>query len=105
MVIVDLAAGVEFMGRARREGIDMLVLIVEPGQRSIETANTMGQMAKELGIKRLGGIANKIISSSQINVIRAKMKNIILLKTLITVLLYRKMICCEVGFLMLISCF
>ena len=79
LVIIDLAAGVEFMGRASIQGIDMLVLIVEPGERSIETANRMGQMAKELGIKHVGAIANKITSSGQIDLIRDKMKNIIML--------------------------
>jgi CO dehydrogenase maturation factor len=34
MVIADLAAGVEFMGRASIQGIDALLVIVEPGSRS-----------------------------------------------------------------------
>ncbi len=82
LVIVDLAAGVEFMGRASVQGIDMLMLVVEPGERSIETANRMGEMANELGIKHVGAIANKITSSNQVDLIRDKMKNISLLAAL-----------------------
>jgi CO dehydrogenase maturation factor len=82
LVIVDLAAGVEFMGRASVQGIDMLVLVVEPGGRSIETANKMGQMAKELGIKHVGAIANKITEPEQVNLIQSQLGNIKLLGSL-----------------------
>jgi len=65
VVLVDLAAGVEFMGRASVQGIDALVLVVEPGGRSIETANNMARMAGELGIGCVGAIANKVTDSAQ----------------------------------------
>jgi CO dehydrogenase maturation factor len=79
VVLVDLAAGVEFMGRASVQGIDALVLVVEPGGRSIETANNMGRMAKELGIEYMGAIANKITDSKQVDVIKSQLKDIVLL--------------------------
>ncbi|MCX5636062.1 MAG: AAA family ATPase, partial [Planctomycetota bacterium] len=50
LVLVDLAAGVEFLGRASIQGIAALVVVVEPGSRSIETANNMAKMARELGV-------------------------------------------------------
>ena len=82
VVIVDLAAGLEFMGRASVQGIDMLVLIVEPGGRSIETANKMGQMAEELGIRHVGAIANKITEPEQVDLIQSQLGNISLLCSL-----------------------
>lgn len=82
LVLVDLAAGLEFIGRASIQGIDMLLLVVEPGIRSIETAVKMGGMAKELGIKHVGAIANKITSAGQADIIRDKIENIALLGTL-----------------------
>jgi len=82
VVLVDLAAGVEFMGRASVQGIDALVLVVEPGSRSIETANNIAKMAKELGIGCVGAIANKITESAQTNVIKAQLKDIVLLGSL-----------------------
>jgi len=78
-VLVDLAAGVEFMGRASVQGIDALVVVVEPGGRSIETANNMVRMAKELGIRSVGAIANKITKDEQIDVIRSQLKDVVLL--------------------------
>ena len=79
MVFVDLAAGVEFMGRASVQGIDALVLVVEPGGRSIKTANNLVKMARELGIGYIGAIANKITDPSQRDVIQAQLKEVDLL--------------------------
>jgi CO dehydrogenase maturation factor len=82
MVLVDLAAGVEFMGRASVKGIDALVIVVEPGGRSIETANNMAKMARELGIRNVAAIANKINKDSETDVIKSQLKDVSLLGNL-----------------------
>ena len=82
LVLVDLAAGVEFMGRASVQGIDAFVAVVEPGGRSIETANNIAKMAKELGICCVGTIANKIAEPAQTEVIKSQLKDTVLLGTL-----------------------
>jgi len=82
LVLVDLAAGVEFLGRASIQGINAFISIVEPGGRSIETANNINKMAKELGIDCVGTIANKITEPSQAEVIQSQLKNTTLLGTL-----------------------
>ena len=79
MVLVDLAAGVEFMGRASVQGVDAFVVIVEPGGRSIETANNVAKMARELGIKNVAAIANKITETAQTDVIQSQLKGVTLL--------------------------
>ncbi len=82
VVLVDLAAGVEFMGRASVQGIDALVVVVEPGGRSIETARNIARMAKGLGIKHVAAIANKITETAQMDVIKSQLKNVALLGSL-----------------------
>ena len=82
VVLVDLAAGVEFMGRASVQGIDALVIVVEPGGRSIETARNIARMGKELGIKHAAAIANKITEAAQTDVIKSQLKNAALLGSL-----------------------
>ena len=82
VVLVDLAAGVEFMGRASVQGIDALVAVVEPGGRSIETARNIARMGKELGIKHVAAIANKITETAQTDVIKSQLKNVALLGSL-----------------------
>ncbi|MHC4113709.1 MAG: ATP-binding protein [Planctomycetota bacterium] len=76
MVLVDLAAGPEFLGRASIKGIDVLVVVVEPGSRSIEAAATIVKMGKELGINHVAAIANKITDPAQAEVIKSQMPNI-----------------------------
>jgi CO dehydrogenase maturation factor len=73
IVLVDLAAGVEFMGRASIAGIDALVVVVEPGARSIETANKIATMGRELGVRCVAAIANKITDDSQIERIKSQL--------------------------------
>jgi CO dehydrogenase maturation factor len=82
IVLVDLAAGVEFMGRASVQGVDAFVAIVEPGGRSIETANNVAKMARELGIKNVAAIANKITDTAQTDVIQSQLKEVALLGSL-----------------------
>ena len=72
-VLVDLAAGVEFMGRACVQGIGALVVVVEPGARSIDTAGRIAKMARESGIKHVAAVANKITDAGQIDVIESQL--------------------------------
>jgi len=79
MVMVDLAAGVECMGRAAVQGVDALVVVVEPGGRSIETADSIADMGRQLGIKAVGAIANKITDDAQTELIESRLKGVPLL--------------------------
>jgi CO dehydrogenase maturation factor len=76
VVLVDLAAGVEFMGRASIQGVDAVVVVVEPGSRSIETAKNITRMALELGVKHVAAIVNKITKGSQIEAIKGELTDI-----------------------------
>jgi CO dehydrogenase maturation factor len=76
VVIVDLAAGVEFMGRAAVAGVDCLVTVVEPGLRSIRSALEIARMARPLGIAYVAAIANKITSPQEADTIRSHLKGV-----------------------------
>jgi len=76
VVLIDLAAGVEFMGRASIQGVDAVVVVVEPGSRSIETAKNITRMARELGVKHVAAIVNKITKGSQIEAIKGELTDI-----------------------------
>jgi len=60
VVIADLEAGIEHLGRATAEHVDRMLIVVEPGSRSIETAKTIIELGKEIGIRRFNIIGNKI---------------------------------------------
>jgi CO dehydrogenase maturation factor len=59
VVILDMEAGIEHLGRGTAMGVDMMMVVVEPGQRSVETAQRVRQMSADLGIGRFGVVLNK----------------------------------------------
>lgn len=59
VVILDMEAGIEHLGRGSAMGVDLMLAVVEPGQRSVETARKVREMAIELGIKRFAVVLNK----------------------------------------------
>ncbi len=64
VVIVDMEAGIEHLTRGTAEAVDAFIVVVEPGQRSIQTANAVKEMAKQLGVKKVFVVANKVRDES-----------------------------------------
>ncbi|MBN1661868.1 MAG: carbon monoxide dehydrogenase, partial [Anaerolineae bacterium] len=60
VLILDMEAGIEHLGRGTAEAVDALVVVVEPGQRSLQTAHAIAGLAHDLRIKRLYAVGNKI---------------------------------------------
>jgi CO dehydrogenase maturation factor len=60
VVILDMEAGVEHLGRATAAGVDLMLAVVDAGQRSVETARRVRQMAKEIGIDRFAVVGNRL---------------------------------------------
>jgi CO dehydrogenase maturation factor len=71
VMLVDMEAGLEFLGRASVIGTDALVAVIEPGQRSLETAAAIERMGREIGVKRFAAVANKITGAGQVEKLRA----------------------------------
>jgi CO dehydrogenase maturation factor len=70
-LIMDMEAGVEHLGRATASGVDAMLVVAEPGQRSVECAAAVTRMAREIGINRFIYIANKVASDADEAFIRA----------------------------------
>ncbi|MEX2728124.1 MAG: AAA family ATPase [Candidatus Sigynarchaeum springense] len=61
LVILDFEAGIESsMGRATARGLDLLLVVVEPGQKSIQVGEKLASMANQLHIKHIRAIVNKV---------------------------------------------
>jgi len=58
-LIMDMEAGIEHLGRATASGVDVMIVVVEPGQRSIDSAKTILRMANEIGLKKAVIVGNK----------------------------------------------
>jgi CO dehydrogenase maturation factor len=64
VVIMDMSAGIEHLGRATASAVDKLIVVVEPGRRSLETARTIKKLAEDIGVKNIAVVGNKIRSPS-----------------------------------------
>ena len=70
-VVVDMEAGIEHLGRGTAEGVDAMLVVVEPGWASLETAARVVALARDLGIRRTCAIANKIACEADLDFVRA----------------------------------
>lgn len=60
-VILDMDAGVEHLARGTVRAVDAFIVVVEPGQRSIQTAHSVKKLAADLGVKKTYVVGNKIV--------------------------------------------
>ncbi len=60
VVIMDMEAGVEHLGRATAQAVDALIVVVEPGRRSLDTARLIRSLASDIGLGRIYLVANKM---------------------------------------------
>jgi CO dehydrogenase maturation factor len=70
VVVIDMEAGIEHLTRGTAEAVDSFVVVVEPGQRSIQTALMVRDMAISLGVRHTVVAANKVRSEHDINYIK-----------------------------------
>jgi len=81
-VLLDMEAGLEHLGRGTSSGVDGLVIVVEPAPRSLETAVRIRALARDLGIKKLWAVANKIGSDDALPTITKALGDIALIGVL-----------------------
>jgi CO dehydrogenase maturation factor len=62
VVIIDMEAGVEHLGRATAKAVDKMIIVVEPGRGSIETAYRIRELTKDIGLINIAVVVNKIRS-------------------------------------------
>lgn len=72
VAILDMEAGLEHLGRGTTQGMDQFIVVIEPGARSIQTYRNVKRLAKDLGVPRVGVIANKIRDEKDEAFIRSK---------------------------------
>jgi CO dehydrogenase maturation factor len=65
VLVLDMEAGLEHLGRSTVQGVDVLLVVVEPGRRSVDTASRIAAMAKELGVRNVFAVLNKVSSPEQ----------------------------------------
>lgn len=69
-LIVDMEAGLEHLGRGTTAYMDALLVVVEPGQRSLQTARQVKGLADDLGIRRVCVVGNKVTGPDDLEMIK-----------------------------------
>jgi len=82
VIVVDMEAGIEHLTRGTAEAVDAFIVVIEPGKRSIQTANTVKEMAKGLGVKKVLVVANKIRSKEDLDFIKTGIGDMELIGTI-----------------------
>lgn len=60
VVIMDMEAGIEHLGRGTTKAIDAFIIVVEPGKNSFQTADKIIKLASEIGLYRFFIVGNKV---------------------------------------------
>ena len=70
VVVMDMEAGLEHLGRGTASMVDQFIVVIEPGARSVQTYRNVKRLADDLGVKRVRVVANKVRDAQDENFIR-----------------------------------
>jgi len=60
VVVLDMEAGIEHLGRGTARAVDKLIVVIEPSKKSIETAFRIKELASQIGVVDVSAIGSKI---------------------------------------------
>lgn len=72
VLILDMYAGVEHLGRSTVDFVDAMLIVVEPTRRSLGTAAQIKSLAEDIGLKRLWLVGNKVRDEAEAEFLRTE---------------------------------
>lgn len=82
VLILDMYAGVEHLGRATVDFVDALIIVVEPTRRSLGTAKQIMDLAHDIGLQSLWLVGNKLQNNEELDFLEDTSPGIPVLGTL-----------------------
>ncbi len=76
IVILDMEAGIEHLGRKTAESVDMMIVVVEPGLKSLETAQRIKKLGNDIGVQNIVAVINKVSSMEEEEFVKKKLKEL-----------------------------
>ena len=71
VVIMDMEAGLEHLGRGTAANMDQFIVVIEPGARSVQTFRNVKRLAADLGVRKVRVVANKVRDAADEEFIRS----------------------------------
>jgi CO dehydrogenase maturation factor len=72
VLLLDMYAGVEHLGRATVDFVDAMLIVVEPTRRSLGTASQIKKLANDIGLTRLYLVGNKVRNDEEAKFLEAE---------------------------------
>jgi CO dehydrogenase maturation factor len=79
VVILDMAAGIEHLGRATAKAVEKFIVVVEPGRKSVETAFQVKKLAADMGVNLTLAVGNKVRSEADIQFLKSSLADFVFL--------------------------
>ncbi|MDI6873740.1 ATP-binding protein [Candidatus Solincola sp.] len=73
VVIMDMEAGLEHLGRGTAGAVDAMIVVIEPGMRSLQTASSIRKLARDLKVRRVFVVLNKVQSPEEEELVRSRL--------------------------------
>ena len=73
VVVMDMEAGIEHLGRATSGSVDALIVVVNPGKRSRVAADKIRKLGHDIGIKNIVVLGNRVKSEADKQLIKDSM--------------------------------
>ena len=75
VVVMDMEAGIEHLGRGTAQGVDAFIVVVEPGERSLQTYRKVKKLGRDIGVKRVFVVGNKMRDDEDIQFIKDNLED------------------------------
>lgn len=82
VVLLDMEAGIEHLGRATAGAVSAMIAVVEPGMRSVHAAHTIHRLASEIGVSRVSAVINRARPETDVEAITAALSPLPVVATL-----------------------
>ena len=75
-LVMDMEAGIEHLGRATAASMDGLIVVVNPGAWSVQTAHRVRRLAGEIGTKKVYAVVNRVRRPEEVDWTRRQLGEI-----------------------------
>jgi len=75
-LVMDMEAGIEHLGRATAQSMDAMIVVVDPGPWSLQTARRVRKLAGDIGLQNIFAVANRISSPEELDAIKEQLGEI-----------------------------
>lgn len=75
-IVLDMEAGVEHLGRGTAQGVDVMLVVVTPGRRSIQTARQIRDLAAQIGVQHVAAVINRYMPEQDLDLVEQQLDGI-----------------------------